>query len=114
LLFVLSDFRLNISQLRASDFGVVFGIMMLELELELTNYLSAMVAKLSELTGIRPRAINCDGPDISSEAELRDMMEPSEEHIIKDAISKISKRKSTKSAPKKLEHQFMVSEFTFF
>jgi hypothetical protein len=112
--FVISDFRSNLAQLRASDFGVVFGIMMLELELELTNYLSAMVAKLSELTGIRPQAINCDGPDISSEAELRDIMEPSEEHFIEDAISKISKRKSTKSAPKKLEHQFMVMNLLFF
>jgi hypothetical protein len=99
-----------LQQLQASDFGVVFGIMMLELELELTNYLSAMVAKLSELIGIRPTAINCDGPDIC-EADLHNILQPKEVHVMEDAISRISKSKYTKNAPTKLEHQFMVNNF---
>jgi len=57
--------RSNVAQLQASDFGVAFGIMMLEIELEQSNHLSAMAAKLSELSGIATNAIDCVGPDFT-------------------------------------------------
>jgi hypothetical protein len=103
---VLSDFRSNVEQLRASDFGMVFGIMMLEMELELTNYLSAMVAKLSELSGIRVKAIDCAGPDIS-EAEFPDFMTITDMNI-EDVISKINTLNFTETGHLQLEQKFMV------
>jgi hypothetical protein len=44
---------------------VVFGVMMLEIELEQSNHLSAMAAKLSELSGIATNAVDCNGPDFT-------------------------------------------------
>lgn len=60
-----TDLRSNLSQLQASDFGVVFGIMMLEIELEQSNHLSAMAAKLSELSGLATKAVDSVGPDFT-------------------------------------------------
>jgi hypothetical protein len=108
---MLSVFGSKLVQLKASDFGVVFGIMMLEMELQLTDYISAMVARLSELSGIRPTAVDCDGPDLTCENDLREVMERKDEQVIKDAILRMSQSKSTVDSAKKLEHQFMVMIF---
>lgn len=83
-------------------------MMMLQLEVESTHFMSAILAKLSELSGIRPTAIDCDGPNVS-EIDIREILEPTEqETMIKDAISKISKSIFAKDVPLKLENQFMV------
>jgi hypothetical protein len=98
---LLSDFRSKIVQLRASDFGMVFGITLLEIELELTHYLSAMVAKLS---GIRGRAIDCAGPICL--ADFNDLLATGKH--IEDSKTKICTVDFTENGPLQLEQIFMV------
>jgi hypothetical protein len=104
---ILSDLRLKAAQLQANDFGVVFGIMMIEMELELTHYLSAMVAKLSELSGIRAKALDCDGPDFT-DAEIGDYLMSFKRDISKARFAKISERHLKIESLKSDHQQFMV------
>jgi hypothetical protein len=104
---VLTDLRSNAAQLQASDFGVVFGIMMLEMELELTHCLSAMVAKLSELSGIRAKVLDCDGPDYT-QIEIYDHLKSFVNRMCEEGIYQISKRRYRKDQPLKPDQKLMV------
>jgi hypothetical protein len=104
---LLSDLRLKAAKLQASDFGVVFGIMMIEMELELTNYLSAMVARLSQLSGISAKVLDCDGPDFT-EIEIYDYLRSFEVRISEEGIYQISKRRYRKDQILKPDQNLMV------
>jgi hypothetical protein len=104
---MLSDARSEAAKLKANDFGVVFGITILEMELEMTNYLSAMVAKLSELSGIRAKAIDCSGPDFTF-SEIDDYLKSVRVDTSEAVISKMSERLLQKNRPQKPDQQLMV------
>lgn len=84
--------KLNAAQLQASDFGVVFGVMMLEIELEQSNHLSAMAAKLSALSGIATKAVDSAGPDFTYQ-EIADYLR-SEHSIPASDLYAIANRRS--------------------
>jgi hypothetical protein len=104
---MLSDVRSEAAKLKANDFGVVFGITILEMELELTNHLSAMVAKLSELSGIRAKAIDCSGPDFTI-CEIDDYLKITCVEKSEAAICKMSERLLQQNRPQKPDQQLMV------
>jgi hypothetical protein len=89
----------------------VFGITLLEIELELTHYLSAMVAKLSELSGIRGRAIDCAGPNICV-ADFNDFVATGKH--IEEIKTKIYAVDFTENGPLQPEQIFMVMMSCWF
>jgi hypothetical protein len=103
------ELRSEVAQLQASDHGVVFGIMILDLEVELANFTSAMVAKLSELIGIEARAINCAGPSNFIAIKLQPLLERNPEKRLLSRLSKMHVKGCTQYTKTKPEHKHMVT-----
>jgi hypothetical protein len=101
--------RSEVAQLQASDYGVVFGIMMLDLEVELINFTSAMVAKFSALSGIGAKAINCAGPSDFTTITLHPLNELKRAKRLLSRLSKMHVRGCTQYTNTKPEHKHMVT-----
>lgn len=96
--------RTNAAQLQASDFGVVFGVMMLEMEMEQSNYLSDMLAKLCKLSGTKAKPVNCASLDFSY-SEIIAHLRSNDVDV--DTAIKISNISPKKDQPL-LQHKLMV------
>ena len=83
--------------------------MILDLEVELTNFTSAMVAKLSELCGIEATAINCAGPSDFTAIKLQPLIERNQTKRLLSRLSKMHIKGCTQYTTTKPEHKHMVT-----